>query len=161
MHELIEATVDDKPVVRRLLQLYLHDFSESSGQDLNEHGEYGYRYLDHYWTDPGRHAFLVWVDGRLAGLALVRQAGEAMEMAEFFIVRKYRRQGVGTTTVHRLFDRFPGRWRIHHDQANVAAQAFWRRAVQGYADDRFTETSEGGSVVQQFGGRGASGTDLV
>lgn len=53
MHELIEATVDDKPVVRRLLELYLHDFSEFSGQDLNDHGEYGYRYLDHYWTDPG------------------------------------------------------------------------------------------------------------
>ena len=160
MHELIEATVDDKPVVRRLLELYLHDFSEFSGQDLNEHGEYGYRYLDHYWTDPRRQAFLVRVDGRLAGFALVREAGEAMEMAEFFIVRKYRRQGVGTTTAHRLFDRFPGAWRIHHDQANLAAQAFWRRVVRGYADDRFTETSEGDRIVQQFSGRAVGGMNL-
>jgi predicted acetyltransferase len=150
VHELIEATVDDKSVLRRLLELYLHDFSEFSGQDLNDHGEYGYRYLDHYWTEPGRHAFLIRVDGRLAGFALVRQAGGAMEMAEFFIVRKYRRQGFGTRTAQRLFDRFPGAWRVRHDPANVAARAFWRRAVQRCAAERFTETSEGHRIVQQF-----------
>lgn len=81
-------------------------------------------------------------------------------MAEFFIVRKYRRQGVGTRTAQRLLDRFPGVWRIHHDQANVAAQAFWRRAVQGYAAGRFTYTSEGDRIVQQFVGQ-AGGTNLL
>jgi predicted acetyltransferase len=161
VQELIEATADDEPVIRRLLELYLHDFSEFSGQDLDEHGEYGYRSLDQYWTDPGRHAFLVRVDGRLAGFALVRRVGQAMEMAEFFVVRKYRRQGVGTTAAHRLFHRFPGEWRVAYDPANVAAQAFWRRTVQGSAADRFTERREGDRIVQQFGGRAAGATDLV
>ena len=36
-------------------------------------GDYGYRYLDHYWADPGRHPFLFQVDHNWAGFALVRE----------------------------------------------------------------------------------------
>ena len=61
-------------VVRRLLELYAHDFSEIDGHELSSSGEHGYRYLDLYWTDADRHAFLIHADGRLAGLAMVRES---------------------------------------------------------------------------------------
>ena len=88
------ASIDDKPVVQQLLELYAHDFSAFNGADVDDHGRYGYRYLDAYWTEPGRHPFLFRVEGRLAGFALVR-AGVPHDMAEFFVMRKYRRSGVG------------------------------------------------------------------
>src|SRR4051812_39226332 len=50
--ELIVANEADRVVVRRLLELNAHDFSEIDGRDVGPHGEYGYRYLDHYWTVP-------------------------------------------------------------------------------------------------------------
>src|SRR2546428_3149200 len=59
MHfSLVAAPENARPVLRRLVELYLYDFSEFDGADVGPHGEYGYRYLDHYWTDPDRHAFL-------------------------------------------------------------------------------------------------------
>ncbi|MBJ7451292.1 MAG: hypothetical protein JHC71_04310 [Blastococcus sp.] len=45
---LSPAGEDEKPIVRRLLELNSHDFSEFDGRELGPHGEYGYRYLDHY-----------------------------------------------------------------------------------------------------------------
>lgn len=50
--EVIRAGVSDKAVLRRLLQLYHYDFSEWTGDDVDEHAEFAHPYLDHYWTDP-------------------------------------------------------------------------------------------------------------
>ena len=44
------AGFEDKAVVRRLMELYHYDFTEFLPLELNEHGEFGYRYLDHYWA---------------------------------------------------------------------------------------------------------------
>ena len=115
--EIHPAALSDKPVLRNLLELCQHDYSEYDDQDLDENGLFGYRWLDHYWTEPERHPFLVRVDGRLAGFVLVRQIGTSQEqpvysIAEFFILRKYRRRGVGRQAAWSVFDRLPGRWSI-------------------------------------------------
>ena len=126
--EVIEAELPHKPVLRNLLELYQHDFSEFDGADLDEHGVYGYRYLDNYWTEPERHPLLFRVDGRWAGFALVR-AGTPHDMAEFFVMRKYRRHGVGTALAREVFARFPGEWQVRQMASNRSATAFWIRAI--------------------------------
>ena len=65
--DVFEAALEDESVVRRLLELYQYDFSEFVDGDLDEHGTYGYQFLDNYWTEPERHPFLFRVDGRWAG----------------------------------------------------------------------------------------------
>ncbi len=69
--EITQATLDDKPVLRRMLELLSYELSSFEGTDVNAHGEFGYGYLDHYWREVGRHAFLVRVDGEFAGFAMV------------------------------------------------------------------------------------------
>src|SRR5581483_9979360 len=102
--EVIEAREADRSVLRHLLELYRYDFSEFDGADVDLHGEYGYRYLDHYWTEAERHPFLMRSDGKWVGLALVR-SGSPHDMAEFFVMRKYRRSGLGRTAARELFGR--------------------------------------------------------
>jgi predicted acetyltransferase len=143
--EVVEAADDDRTVIRRLLQLYHYDFSEFDDADVNSHGEYLHRYLDEYWTDADRAAFLFRVGGAWAGLALVF-TGEPRDMAEFFVMRKYRRHGVGGQAAASLFERFPGRWTVREQLANPAATAFWRRAIRY----RFDEYRLGGEIVQSF-----------
>jgi predicted acetyltransferase len=46
--EVFAALEQDKPIVRRMLELYQYDLSTFANADLNEHGEFGYPYLDHY-----------------------------------------------------------------------------------------------------------------
>lgn len=116
---LEKVSYEDKAVLRNLLELYMYDFSEfrEGDNDVNEHGLYGYKYLDHYWTEPGRHPFLVRVGTKLAGFVLVRTTRMSDEStcystAEFFIMRKYRHQGIGQAVAFQVFDMFPGRWRV-------------------------------------------------
>ena len=126
--QVCPVAIEDKDVLGQLLELYLHDLSKFTGANVGSHGLYGYFYLDDYWTEPDRHPFLLRVENHWAGLALVR-AGSPHDMAEFFVMRKYRRNGVGRAAARLLFDRFPGEWQIRQLAANKAATKFWRSVI--------------------------------
>jgi predicted acetyltransferase len=73
--ELIKVSYQKKAVLRNLMELYQYDTSEyedDSDNDVNEFGQYDYKYLDNYWTEEGRHPFFVIKSGKLAGFVLVR-----------------------------------------------------------------------------------------
>lgn len=143
---VVPAPEEEKPVVRRLLELNAHDFSEIDGRDLGPHGEYGYRYLDHYWLpDENRHPFVIRVDGVIAGCVLVR-AGAPHRFGEFFVLRKYRRGGVGTAAARAVFEMFPGEWLVEEIAGNDAATAFWRRAIPA----EFREVVDEAGTTQRF-----------
>jgi predicted acetyltransferase len=127
--DVVRADEGRKRVIRRLLELNAHDFSAIDGRDLSAAGEYGYPYLDDYWAaGTDRHPFLILAEGRIAGCALVR-AGDPHRFGEFFVVRKYRRAGVGTQAARDVLTRFPGRWDVHEVAGHDAAVAFWRQAI--------------------------------
>ncbi len=135
--EIVSAKVEDKPVLEHLMELCLHDYSEFNGKDVNEHGLFDYPYLDHYWTEAERHPFLVQVEGKLAGFVLVRrletEGDEPLwQMAEFFILRNYRRQGIGQEVAYRVFGCFEGRWEVNQEEGNLPAQQFWQQVIEDY-----------------------------
>ena len=140
-----DATVEEQAVVAQLLELYLHDFSEFTAAEVGDDGRFVYDHLDRYWAEPDRHPFLVRVDGRLAGYALVR-SGAPHDMAEFFVMRKYRRGGVGAAAARALFARFPGEWQVRQLAANTGATAFWRTAIPV----PFAEDANDEGPVQHF-----------
>ena len=122
--------------MRNLMELCQHDYSEYDCADVDEHGLFGYKYLDHYWMEAGRHAFLVRVAGKLAGFVLVRRVDSGDKpaihtIAELFVMRKYRRQGIGRQVAWQMLDLFPGQWSIAQEEGNRPAQSFWRRVIDG------------------------------
>jgi predicted acetyltransferase len=137
------APIEQKLVLRNMLQLYIHDLSEFGGFDLDAHGLYGYRYLDFYWVEDGRYPFLVRVDDQLAGFVLIRTEYVASDLrygvAEFFIMRKYRRHGIGTTVMRHVVEQFPGQWSLAVDLRNTAGLPFWHKVVGAITDGRCTE----------------------
>ncbi len=106
----------ERELIRRMMELYLHDFSEFEGNDLNEHAVFGYGDLDYFWFEETHAAFLVRVDGQLGGFALVDNEvvidGNERSLTEFFVLRKYRRRGVGRMVARRIFDELPGKWEV-------------------------------------------------
>jgi predicted acetyltransferase len=150
------AGYEEKATLRRLMQLYLYDFTEFAPGEIaiDAQGEFPYRYLDHYWAaakGEQRHPFLIRVDGRLAGFALVRVVNAVAVMTEFFVMRQYRRTGAGTEAARAVFLRFPGKWVVHELERNLPAQAFWRRAIAPVALNGYEETREpDGAVTQRF-----------
>jgi predicted acetyltransferase len=143
--EVRAATGDDFARLAALLQLYVYDFSEMLGIDVGDDGRFDAPSLQGYGTDPRRHAFLVWVDGKLAGFAMIHRGSRltgdesVFDMAEFFVLRKYRRRGVGEHVAGWLFDCFRGPWEVRQKAENQAATAFWRRAIGRYTGGRFEE----------------------
>jgi predicted acetyltransferase len=127
----------------RGFQAYEH--SRFDDADLDCHGRFGYRYLDHYWTEPGRYSYLITSNGKIAGMALVRH-GPPHSMAEFLVMPRYRRSGVGTSAARRLFTSLPGPWQVREVVGNDAAVGFWR-AVIPYP---FTEEQDGHGTTQRF-----------
>ena len=97
------------------------------------------------------HPFMVRVDGRLAGFALIKQIPDDhvdFDVGEFFIVRRFRGRGVGKTVAQRLFDRFPGRWEVRQMLGHGPAQTFWRRVIADYSGDQYDESTQ---HIEQYG----------
>jgi predicted acetyltransferase len=95
--------------------------------------------VDRFFDREGRHVYIVRADGELAGFALVHRADPVWHMSEFFVMRKYRRSGVGTRFAVTLFDRHPGTWEVRQIHANTPAQVFWRKVIGRYTDGAYSE----------------------
>jgi predicted acetyltransferase len=128
---------EDRPVVERLWQLYRHDLSEFRG----EHDPSGFRgtlpvedgtfnargLLPYFQENADRAAYLFHIGARPVGFALMcGLTSEPRLVAEFFVVRGARRQGVGRAAVQKLLALHPGAWEIPFQEHNVAAARFWR-----------------------------------
>jgi predicted acetyltransferase len=72
--------------------------------------------------------------------------GDPHDVTEFFIMRKFRRPGVGKRAAAGLFQRYPGRWTVRQQVSNPAATAFWRTAIR-YS---FEESEHDGEIIQEF-----------
>ena len=154
--EVKAAALQDKPAITHLMQLYMHDFSALIGLDAGADGLYPpYPGIDAWWqAAPAYFPFLIKAGGNLAGFALVRQeAAASYSVTEFFILKKYRRSGVGKTTACRLFDQYRGEWVIRQRPTNEAARAFWRSVAGAYSSGQYTETMEEERWVQRFDNR--------
>ena len=129
--EVVRAEPDEQPILANLLELYAHDFSEFKELQLHDDGRFGYPHLPLYWREPDRHPFLIRVDGNLAGLALVKRDSANWDMAEFFIVRGYRKQGIGSHAARRVWEQFSGDWQVRVLEAN-SAKHFWEYAIAAF-----------------------------
>ena len=151
---IVPATRADTLVLDRLLQLSAYDFSEYGGTDVDTNGVFPSPYSDTIWQ-PYDHNFLIRVDGHLAGFAFVTRHdsyidhGDVYLLSEFFVMRKYRRRGVGKHVAYTIFDRFAGHWELATNPGRIAAQAFWRRVVGDYAVGTYREVAEG---CERWGG---------
>lgn len=133
----------EKVLLVRLMELYQYEFSEFSRDDINEYGYYGYEHIDDYWNEAGRFPYLIRVDGKIAGFALVcphcdyRKEKDARCIGEFFVLLKYRRMGVGRQAAKQIFDQHRGRWEVCYWKNNVSASVFWKSVVEEYTNGHY------------------------
>lgn len=131
------ATALDTELLSNLLELYIHDLSAVFPNiEPGANGRFGYAKLPLYWAEPERRfAFLIRADARIAGFALVTRGSPAsddpnvFDVAEFFVLRRYRRSGVARRAAALLWNRLPGAWIVRVSEGNRGALPFWTRVI--------------------------------
>lgn len=144
MHiNVIPILIEQKSVLVQLMELYMYDFSLYSDEDVNEYGYFGYSHINDYWNDDGRFPYFIKVDEKIAGFVLVRSCCEynvlpnPHNIAEFFIMHKYRRLGVGKLSAMKVFDMHKGGWEITQWSKNLPAQKFWKAVINEYTNGQY------------------------
>jgi len=137
---LTPALRAQEPIIQNLAQLYTHDFSELWAGlpkgDLGPDGRFDPYPLDGYWTRPEWSAAFILSNGGLAGFVLINDQGHSdrpvdHNIAEFFVLRKHRRQGVGRRAAQSVFSQHPGWWEVAVARNNTRAGEFWRNTIGG------------------------------
>lgn len=149
------AQLSDKEVIRNLMQYYFYDFSEFNDTAVTTKGKFGeYPYLDNYWEETTRYPFILTSEGENAGFVLVRYIEEGdtsyYSIAEFFILKKFRRNGLGREAAFKIFDRFKGGWEVSQIKRNGPANIFWRKTIDEYTGGDWVERETDGHFVQLF-----------
>jgi predicted acetyltransferase len=134
MHtELVAASSSDRPILIGLLDSYLRELALHREIAVGATGSHNYPYLDAYFHEPGRYAFLIRRDGAVVGFALIRASestGRAWQAAEFYVDPQNRRGGVGRAAIGLIWKRFPGEWERQIHARNNAAIQFWTSCVK-------------------------------
>lgn len=144
--EIQQATTEQKPVVKWLLELYLEEMCQMKGGRVPSKEVFlDDEYLNLFWTIPGWHAFLIHFHKQVAGFLLVntdgylRPGSGVKAIPEIFVLRRYRRQGIGKSAAFQIFDRFPGKWEVLESDFNALGQTFWRRVISEYTGGVYSE----------------------
>ncbi|MEM0966232.1 MAG: GNAT family N-acetyltransferase [Verrucomicrobiota bacterium] len=163
-NDLVEVPESKKAVLRQLFELYEYELSPYTGHQVNEYGCFGYRYFDNYRTETDRYAYWIMVESRIAGFIMVNSYCEvakdpnAKTIAEFFVMKTFRRQRIGQRAAVRVFNLFPGTWEIHQFVENKKSMIFWENVVDEYTSGNFEKqvmiTEDGEQQVILFNNAG-------
>jgi len=128
-------------LLRNLFEHYCHDMSEWFDLDTAADGSYSYD-TSSIWANEYT-AYLAKVGSSIAGFALVGSAAawtgdaEGHDVHEFFVLRKFRRCGVGQRMAGFVWNEHPGEWLVRVLEVNAPAVLFWRAAVSAYSSGAF------------------------
>ena len=143
--EIYDAKENEKEIILNLMQLYTYELSffedETTNFQLLDSGLYAMsKYIELYWKEENRHPYILKFNGNLAGFVLERFNEENHnEIAEFFVINKYRKLGAGTFMAKEMFKKYKGKWEIRTLLKNKRAQEFWRKVVKSASNGIYEE----------------------
>lgn len=145
------AAPASEPLLANMLELYLHDLSQFFPITLGPDGRFGYQRLPEFFARPERNfPWLIMRGSSVVGFALVTRGSpvsedpEVLDVAEFFVLRSQRRNGVGGRAARELWRRLEGQWTVRVSEGNHSALRFWPAVIRECAGAAFSETHRSG-----------------
>jgi len=153
---LLQASNDHKIVMQNLMQFYIYDFSEYVKYDVEDNGLFApYPDLKDYWEgDNNKFPYIIKKNDKYVGFVLVKFISSKdrsyFSIAEFFILKKYRHEGIGKAVAIKVFNLHKGQWEVYQKDSNKPAQIFWNKVISEYTKGQFKERLEDGKRIQNF-----------
>ncbi len=137
---LQKVTQSERQILWNLLQFMVFETSIYGKNDIQDDGTFSYKYFDKYFTDEGRIAFLIRdKDNHLLGFVMINQYLQKVKnghaIAEFMILPRSRRQGIGRAVAKRCFALFPGNWEVQPARGSESAYKFWKSIIDEFTGD--------------------------
>jgi predicted acetyltransferase len=142
-YRLIEANINDYPIIQNMARFYVYDRSAYHGWACEDDGMFECIDFKHYFTEKDKYAYLIKVGDELAGFALIDKQGSTpnidWNMGEYFIFAKFQGSGIAKSIAKELFNKFKGNWECSVIPGNNKALKFWRKVVDEYSNGEYTE----------------------
>ena len=144
--QILEASIDDYQCIQNMARFYVYDLSRECGSISSEwaipkDGLYESFDFKEYFIDSSRKAYIVKVYEELAGFVLLNQECENSEntwnMGEFFIIAKFKGQGIGAQVAKEIWNMHPGKWEVSVIPNNKSALAFWEKCITQCTNSTF------------------------
>ena len=130
--QLIQTSAEQLPLIRNLYQFYAYESPDWEEEDVETDGRFYVHdpYLALYWQREDWSAQLILVDGFIAGFLLIERSElpgvDALEFADLFILKKYRRQGIGRALVEQVILASQHSWIVSLYPQDPLAVPFWQ-----------------------------------
>lgn len=128
------------------MQFYNYELSQWYPIEFGANGLFQIQSKKSYWANPNTYPCLIRVGEAIAGFAVVDNETTAPQsiynLGYFFIARRYRSKGVGTTAFRSLLQSRPGAWEVYHLAQNVSAEQFWPLALAKAKVNNLTTSTE-------------------
>ncbi len=134
---------ESAPLLRNLFEHYVHDMSEWFKIDTKPDGSFSFD-TSKYWNERYQ-VYLAKTDAAICGFAIVGSSDDwstqpgGHDVGEFFVLRKFRRSGVGLQFAEYVWHEHPGEWLVRVLEGNRQAALFWRTAITRYTRGAFEE----------------------
>lgn len=137
---LIPATLDDYPIMQNMGRFYVYDMSRylgnEQGWEIPLDGLYECIDFKKYWQTDTAFPFFIKLGEELVGFVIVDKKGSDpnvdFNMAQFFILNKFKNKGIGKYIAHQCFKKFSGVWEVMVMPGNEGAYRFWRKIIADY-----------------------------
>ncbi|WP_177414014.1 GNAT family N-acetyltransferase [Pseudomonas tructae] len=130
--ELVQTSPEQAELIHNLYQFYAYESSDWEQEDVDVDGRFYIHdeHLQRYWQEPQWSANLILVDGYIAGFLLVERSElpgiDALELADLFILKRYRRKGIASALASQVLASGQEQWLVRYYDQDETAHAFWR-----------------------------------
>ena len=127
--------------MRTLFYEYLTELSQFDPDvKFDETGTPVYNWFDCYWQDKDRFPLYLIIDGKIAGLAMIRELEDLQyDFAEFYVCPEYRKDGNAVWFATEITNLFEGEFVFSIRFTNPRAIKLWGKFTQLFDNNEYVD----------------------
>ncbi|SMF78942.1 Predicted acetyltransferase [Paenibacillus uliginis N3/975] len=158
--QITKVEQSGKDILKQLMTLFLHDLSEfNSDLEINQsNGLFEFDVLEWFFEKEGLTPYFIKAEDKVIGFILLQSGPFSNQeyadyvLNSFFILKKYRRKGLGREACKEFFNQYPGRYAISQILTNTPAIHFWKSIYKSFNIEFYEkeELEDGHEVIYQY-----------
>jgi len=133
--ELVKIDISELNLLLNLVKFYCYEWSQYNGIEIDDNCEYEFEHhINNYFIKENHYPYFIIVDNKIAGFVLIDNdfdynKNSDYAISEFFVMYKYRRNGIGKIAATEIIKTYPGIWEIKMHPNNIISIKFWNNIV--------------------------------